>query len=91
MEKVRSPSTDVAEIGLESTTTMKREILTWCSENVKLGLSQTWSPSTLTLDRGMQSPAPKQVVQPNIAEGNQTGRLVLKEGDFGIVISLHIW
>ena len=39
----------------------------------------------------LQSPALKQVVQPNIAEGNQTGHLVLKEGVFEIMTSLHIW
>ena len=39
----------------------------------------------------LQSPALKQVVQPNIAEGNRTGHLVLKEGVFESVTSLHIW
>ena len=39
----------------------------------------------------LQSPALKQVVQPNITEGNRTGHLVLKEGVFEIVTSLHIY
>ena len=42
----------------------------------------------------LKSPALKQVVQPHITEGNQTGHLILKEGVFEIaylVMSKSSW